>query len=122
MKITVTAILMALVVAACGGQSGGDSADTPSSTPVENPVITIADMEFQNGSITVEAGTTVTWVWEDAPMQHNVVFDDVESPLQAEGTWTHTFEEPGSFDYHCAPHPFMKGTITVVEAAGNTDA
>lgn len=109
---TLTAILLALVLAAC---ADGDSKEAaPSAEPVSDPVITIADMEFQNGTVTVEEGTTVTWVWEDAPVEHNVVFDGFESPLQAEGTYTHTFEEAGTFDYHCQPHPFMEGTITVV--------
>lgn len=111
---TLTAIVLALVLAACAG--GNDDTAAPSGEPVSDPVVTIADMEFQNGTVTIEEGTTVTWVWEDAPVEHNVVFDSFESPLQAEGTYTHTFEEAGSFDYHCAPHPFMTGTITVVEA------
>jgi plastocyanin len=51
-------------------------------------------------------------------MQHNVVLDDFESPLQSSGTYEHTFEEPGTFDYHCQPHPFMTGTIFVVAAEG----
>lgn len=113
-KMTTLALVAIMTVAACTNDSSG-AADVPQE-PVSDPVITIADMEFQNGSITVEEGTTVTWVWDDAPMEHNVVFDDFESPLQAEGIYTHTFEETGVFDYHCEPHPFMTGTINVVEA------
>jgi len=109
--IAIVAVSMT-VLAACGGEEQAPS----SQEPVADPVITIADMDFQNGTVTIEEGTTVTWVWEDAPVEHNVVFDSFESPLQAEGTFTHTFEEAGSFDYHCAPHPHMTGTITVVEA------
>lgn len=122
MKTTAIALLLALVLGACADQGGSSDSDAASQTPVEDPVITIADMEFQNGNVTIEEGTTVTWVWEDAPMEHNVVFDEVESPLQAEGTWTHTFEDAGTYDYHCAPHPFMKGTITVIEAAPEAGA
>lgn len=114
-KLTILALVLAL--GACAGGNDDATADAaPSQEPVADPVITIADMEFQNGTVTVEEGTTVTWVWEDAPVQHNAVFDGFESPLQAEGTWTHTFEEAGTYDYHCQPHPFMTGTITVVEA------
>ena len=113
--IAITALLMTLL-AACGGEEQGPA---PNGEPVADPVVTIANMEFQNGTVTIEEGTTVTWVWEDAPMEHNVVFDSFESPLQAEGTFTHTFDETGSFEYHCAPHPFMTGTITVVEAGSN---
>jgi plastocyanin len=111
MKTLITLTLV-LVLAAC---SGDDATPQPSADPVADPVVTIRDMEFVGGTVTVEAGTTVTWVWEDAPMEHNVVFDGFESPLQAEGTYRHTFEEAGTFDYDCGPHPFMTGTITVVE-------
>lgn len=107
-------ILLLLILGACVG--GDNTASIEPREPVDDPVVTIADMEFQNGTLTVEEGTTVTWVWEDAPVQHNVVADDFESPLQAEGTWTRTFEEAGTYQYHCAPHPFMTGTITVLEA------
>lgn len=115
---TLTALLVVLTLAAC--TAGGDSNPSAaiSDQPVSDPVITIEDMEFKNGSITVEAGTTVTWEWNDGSMPHNVVFDDFESPLQTEGTFTHTFHDPGTYDYHCTPHPFMVGTIVVVEAAG----
>ena len=114
MKIPAALLALSLMLAACA--NGADSAPETPEAPVEDPVVTIADMEFQNGNVTVEVGTTVTWVWEDAPIEHNVVFDSFESPLQAEGTFTHSFDEPGTYDYHCAPHPFMKGTITVVES------
>lgn len=106
----------ALALAACAPPDRAPDT-TASAEPVEDPVVTIADMAFQGGSVTVEAGTAVTWVWDDAPIQHDVVSDDgrFESPLQAEGEWTHTFEEPGTYPYHCRPHPQMTGTITVVE-------
>jgi plastocyanin len=110
---TLIALALAVALAAC---SGDDATPQPSPDPVADPVVTIRGMEFVGGTITVETGTTVTWVWEDAPMEHNVVFDGFESPLQAEGTFSHTFEEVGTFDYECGPHPFMTGTITVVEA------
>lgn len=110
-----TIILLAVVMAACAGDGGGEPTAEPGQ-PVANPVISIEDMSFANGTVTVEAGTTVTWEWNDGPMEHNVVFDDFESPLQSEGTYTHTFDEVGTFDYHCQPHPFMTGTIFVVES------
>jgi plastocyanin len=29
------------------------------------------------------------------------------------GTYSFTFTTPGTYSYHCAIHPFMKGTIIV---------
>ena len=36
------------------------------------------------------------------------------------GTWEHEFGQPGEFDYHCHPHPFMTGRIRVSEGAAAT--
>lgn len=66
--------------AGCRARRG--AAPAVAQDPVDHPVVTIADMEFQNGTLTVERGTTVTRVWEDAPVGHNVVADDFESPLE----------------------------------------
>ena len=116
-RLTIILTALALTLAACAGDGAGNKqgGSEPPGTPVADPVITIEDMKFVNGTVTVEAGTTVTWEWNDGSMEHNVVFEEFESPLQAEGTFTHTFEEPGTFEYHCQPHPFMTGTIFVVE-------
>jgi plastocyanin len=114
-RTMVLLVVMGSALGACAQPEGGPET-TASPDPVDDPVITIEDMAFQGGSVTVVAGTTVTWVWEDAPIQHDVVSDEglFESPLQAQGEWSHTFAEPGSFPYHCQPHPHMTGTVTVV--------
>jgi len=117
-RLALLAAAAAVALTACVDTDGDGPSQAAAAAPVDDPVITIEDMEFQNGTVTIVEGTTVTWVWNDTPMEHNVVFDDFESPLQAEGTFTHTFEEAGTYEYFCAPHPFMKGTITVVEADG----
>ena len=114
-----TTILLVLALAACAGDGGSSGGDVEAGTPVDDPIISIEDMSFVDGTVTVEEGTTVTWKWNDGSMEHNVVFDDFESPLQSEGTFTHTFDEVGTFDYHCQPHPFMTGTIFVVEATAS---
>jgi plastocyanin len=33
--------------------------------------------------------------------------------LGAGGSWSYTFTTPGTYTYHCSPHPFMKGTVVV---------
>lgn len=114
MKRVLTTTVMALTLGACVG--GASPTELPAE-PTPNPVITIADMQFVDGTVTVEAGTTVTWEWSDAPIEHNVVFDGFESPLQSEGTYTRTFDEVGVYPYRCRPHATMTGTINVVPAS-----
>jgi plastocyanin len=91
--------------------------------------IFIKDNKYTPDKIRIKKGTVVTWINED-DMEHNAMrdhdenipHDDIEvagfnGPLLAKGeSWSYTFEtESGQIGYHCAPHPFMKGQIEVVE-------
>src|SRR3989454_6290053 len=33
--------------------------------------------------------------------------------ISPNGTWAHRFDRPGSYTYHCTPHPFMTGVVIV---------
>jgi plastocyanin len=77
--------------------------------------VAVRDNAFAPGAIEVPAGTTVTWAWQ-GNNQHNVVGDDFESPVQADGEFAHTFAEPGSYDYECTLHFGMNGEVVVTEA------
>jgi plastocyanin len=71
---------------------------------------------YQPNPVTVQAGQTVTWTWEDQGNQHSVTADDgsFESCLQSAGsTFTTTFAKAGTYPYHCSIHPQMKGSVTV---------
>ncbi|HEX8242453.1 MAG TPA: cupredoxin family copper-binding protein [Longimicrobium sp.] len=73
------------------------------------------NLAFVPGRIEITAGTTVEWTNND-PLQHTVTADDgsFDSGLIGTGgTWRHTFTTPGTYPYHCTPHPFMKGTVVV---------
>jgi len=73
------------------------------------------NLAFVPGTITIQAGTTVEWTNND-PLSHSVTSDDgsFASGLIGSGRkWRHTFATPGTYTYHCTPHPFMKGTVIV---------
>lgn len=87
----------------------------------ESNAVTIENYAFNPANITVKKGTTVTWTNNDTA-EHNVEFDekpstgDQEGPLLAQGeTYRFTFDTVGTFSYICSPHPYMKGSVTVVE-------
>jgi amicyanin len=70
---------------------------------------------FQTPSLTISAGQAVRWTNDDT-VEHSVTFDGTEpgSPLiLPTGTYVHRFDTPGTYLYHCTPHPFMKGVIVV---------
>ena len=73
-------------------------------------------------SIEINSGTTVTWINNDTAI-HTVTdakktFDS--KFMQAGGTWQYTFEKAGKYDYLCTLHPWMKGTVSVVDASSHS--
>ena len=93
---------------------------TPSPPPAV--AVSIQNFAFVPASVTVPIGTTVTWTNQDSA-PHQVVSD--ATPLFSVGAlftsnqfaqgqkYSFTFNNAGTFEYHCGIHPFMKGTITV---------
>jgi plastocyanin len=77
--------------------------------------IDIADFAFSPAELTVSVGDTVTWTNQDSA-PHTVTSDDgaFDSGRMDQGdTFEFTFEEAGTFTYHCDFHPNMVATITV---------
>ncbi|HME86956.1 MAG TPA: plastocyanin/azurin family copper-binding protein, partial [Candidatus Nanoarchaeia archaeon] len=67
--------------------------------------VTIKGFAYSPTELRVTKGTTVTWTNQDS-VKHNVAFDsgDVEGPLLAKGeSFSYTFDEVGTFAYHCRP-------------------
>ena len=109
--LTIITSLAALSLVACAGDSGG-SAD-----PVElseGDTVTVGDDFFESEHAVVPAGATVTWEW-DANRDHNVVGDDFESDVIVSGSFDHTFDEPGTYEYTCTLHGNMDGVIEVTD-------
>lgn len=77
--------------------------------------VTIKSFKFDPADITIAAGDTITFTNEDgAPhtaTDVNGAFDT--GRLNRSDAASLTFGSAGSFDYFCAFHPNMKGTITV---------
>lgn len=95
------------------------SSDMPKETIPENTVV-IKDFEFSKPVLKIKKGTAVTWINRD-DTKHTVTSDtdpeaNLDSPYFGAGeTFTYTFDTVGIFPYHCAPHPYMKGTVEVME-------
>ena len=91
----------------------------------EGPQVQMVDNEpdltrwhFDPAQLTVPAGTTVVW-FNKGKEDHSVKADDnsFDSGLKASGaTFSRAFAKPGKYAYHCAPHPWMKGTVEVTAA------
>jgi plastocyanin len=72
----------------------------------DGAAVAAQNVQFAPRTLTVPAGTTVTWTNAD-PFQHSVTADDgsFDSGLvDPRGTFTWTFTDPGTYAYHCMPH------------------
>jgi plastocyanin len=112
LALLVLAGLLALALGACGS---GQAAETPQATADNNggPTVTIKDLAYTPATLTVPAGATVTWVWQDGAIAHDVKGDGFQSKVIAEGTFGHRFDQPGTYKYRCTLHPNMTGVIEV---------
>ncbi|WP_239001895.1 MULTISPECIES: cupredoxin family copper-binding protein [unclassified Mycobacteroides] len=89
--------------------------NTPSAPAPAGPAVHIENFAFNPATLTVPAGTTVTWTNKDEE-PHNVVAEDgsFRSPgMDAQGTFSYQFATPGTYQYVCGIHPFMKATVVV---------
>ena len=82
-------------------------------TPTTGQAVTIQNFAFSPATLTVNAGSTVTWTNQDT-VAHDVKGTDFQSTtLNTGDTFQFTFDKAGTYEYICGLHPTMKGTIIV---------
>ena len=86
--------------------------------------VSIEDFFFSPANMTVAPGTTVTWV-NNGQAPHTSTADDGtwdSGTLQPGKSFSFTFNQAGTYTYHCTIHPNMTGTITVGAGGGGASA
>ena len=90
----------------------------PVNAAVATDKVTIKDFSFSPATITVKKGTTVTWTNQDST-SHTVTSTTGttlnSNTLKPGDTYQVTFNEVGTFDYHCKIHSSMTGSVLVTE-------
>jgi len=110
--------ISAAAVASCGKSSDSTPA-APSPSTVTVSIVsgarTLTTTAYSPNPVTITRGSTVTWVNNDSTT-HDQVADggafntgNVAPGAQA----SVTFQNAGSFPYHCGVHPNMVATIVV---------
>jgi plastocyanin len=87
------------------------------SAPVAGTAVDIDNFAFAPATLTVHAGSTVTWTNKDEE-PHTVVANDgsFHSPgMGSQATFSYTFAKPGTFEYVCSIHPYMHATVVVTQ-------
>ena len=106
--VTIFLVLGAILGGACS--SGGSSGNT----------VSISGYAFNPASLNVTTGTTVIWTNNDA-VTHTVTSDSgafSSGDIAPGQTYSYTFNQAGSFAYHCSIHTYMHGTVTVTTSTG----
>jgi len=89
-----------------GETAAGDAAAT----------VRIAQLRFQTDTVAITAGQSVRWVNDDE-VAHTVTFTDTRvassDTLPGGRAFAIRFDRPGTYEYHCTPHPFMRGVVIV---------
>ena len=115
-RSTASALLLtaSLAFAACGGGDDGAGEDTPeASGPAAAATVNLRPVTFEPAKVDISAGETVEWKWAGG-VQHDVQGEGFKSKVQSKGTFRHTFDEAGTFEFVCNVHPTtMKGSVTV---------
>jgi plastocyanin len=114
MKLLRVLVLAAIAggLSACGG---GSSA--PATTVAPNS-ITIKNIAYNPSNLTIKVGDTVTWLFKDGGVPHNVDGKASQADLysgspQTGGSYHYTFTKAGTYHFVCDVHSSMTGTITV---------
>jgi amicyanin len=97
-------LLPVLFLVACGGSE-------------EPTTVDIASFKYKPPTVTVKAGSKVTWVNRDTA-GHTATFAKGPAKLDTDrlergDRKALTFEQPGRYSYVCAFHAFMTGEVVV---------
>ena len=130
MRHLTTIVICTLLAALAGCGGAGTDPGYGGNPPGGNPpppspnAITVGNNSFEPSSVTVSAGTTVTWTWNACTgdgyggktcTEHSVAFaDGSASSRKSEGTWSRSFATAGTYPYQCSVHgSYMSGTVIV---------
>ncbi len=116
-RLTVILSVLAVGLAACGGDDGGSEQGASSGACPDGAVlIKMVDIKFDPEDATADAGQDICWTNEDS-IDHNVVAESgasFKSELFGKGeTFTTKVDKAGTVDYVCTIHPGMTGTLTI---------
>lgn len=100
-----------------GGSPGAITSATPASGRVEAEM---RDIVFEPSHLVIKSGSTVAWTnTGGAPHTVNARDGSYSSGIKNHNeVFEHRFDAPGTFEYFCAVHPTMIGTVEVVAAEG----
>jgi plastocyanin len=123
-------IRCALVAAALGAATAtmlavavlpGSAQTAPLTTQAKENTVAIDNFTFTPQTLTVRAGTMVTWTNKD-DIPHGIASENnafaKSKALDTDDSYSVMFATPGTYKYLCYVHPRMTGTIVVEPSTG----
>jgi plastocyanin len=128
----VAGFVLAAAIAGCSGDNGSDI-NQPSGPPTNGISIVLGAQNkgitaFSPNPLTISLASNRVVQWSNDDHQsgdygstgttHNITADDDSfrsGNLAPGSTFQATFDTPGTYGYHCAIHPTMRGTVTVTQ-------
>jgi plastocyanin len=104
-------VIIAMLLLSLGSR-GVEANDQPSGA---SAAVKIDNFVFGPQTLTVAAGTTVTWTNSDDIPHTSVSTDGVfkSKVLDTDEKFSYTFTKAGTYPYYCTIHPKMTGKIVV---------
>jgi plastocyanin len=112
----VSAALLAAGALLLAGGHGEMPATPDAPTTTDGPTVTMTAQAYQPRDVVALVGETVTWTNTDG-RNHTVTESEAErfesGVLTPGRTYTHVFDEQGTYRYQCTIHRFMAGSVRV---------
>jgi plastocyanin len=120
MKMMKSLLAAAVLGAVVGSSLAGGVLVARAASPAA--AISIDNFTFTPQTVTVKAGTMVTWTNKD-DIPHGIAATNNafarSKALDTDDSYSFTFTTPGTYQYFCYVHPHMTGTIVVEAATGS---
>jgi plastocyanin len=102
-------VLLAVSIVAAGGIATIPGAGAQG---VDKTRVKVVDFKFKPERTTIRKGEKVVWAFREG--LHNVTGKGFRSRTMRRGTYSHTFNRVGTFQYRCTVHqPDMDGVVRV---------
>ena len=111
--ISILIVVLLVSASACSGPSKPAEILAPAPVPTNKVAVSVS--AFNPPSALVTIGAAVTWT--NSEKVSYLISENSQRfafNLPAGGSFSITFSDPGTYNYHCSGHPDMQGTITVV--------
>jgi amicyanin len=114
-RLHLPALVLAFGISTAALAGAGAVLTTAPSAAPAGASVSIDNFTFSPPTITVVAGSTVTWVNRD-DIPHTVVASDKafkSKVMDTDEKFSFTFTRPGEYAYFCSLHPHMVGKVVV---------